>query len=48
MIVNDGGAQISDNGGSTWSSLNNQPTAQFYRHYRQSFSLSNICSATRQ
>jgi len=31
IVANDGGAQISDNGGSTWSSLNNQPTAQFYR-----------------
>ena len=32
MIVgNDGGAQISENGGSNWSTLNNQPTAQFYR-----------------
>lgn len=32
MIVgNDGGAQISENGGTTWSTLNNQPTAQFYR-----------------
>ncbi|MDQ3142435.1 MAG: glycosyl hydrolase, partial [Bacteroidota bacterium] len=29
--ANDGGAQISDNGGQTWSTLNNQPTAQFYR-----------------
>jgi photosystem II stability/assembly factor-like uncharacterized protein len=28
---NDGGANISFNGGRTWSSENNQPTAQFYR-----------------
>ena len=28
---NDGGANISSNGGRTWSSENNQPTAQFYR-----------------
>jgi photosystem II stability/assembly factor-like uncharacterized protein len=29
--ANDGGANISINGGRTWSSENNQPTAQFYR-----------------
>ena len=28
---NDGGANVSFNGGRTWSSLMNQPTAQFYR-----------------
>jgi photosystem II stability/assembly factor-like uncharacterized protein len=28
---NDGGANVSFNGGATWSSQNNQPTAQFYR-----------------
>ncbi len=28
---NDGGAQVSFNGGYTWSSIYNQPTAQFYR-----------------
>ncbi len=28
---NDGGANISTNGGRTWSSEDNQPTAQFYR-----------------
>ena len=28
---NDGGANISTNGGRTWSTENNQPTAQFYR-----------------
>jgi photosystem II stability/assembly factor-like uncharacterized protein len=28
---NDGGANITTNGGRTWSSENNQPTAQFYR-----------------
>jgi len=31
IISNDGGAAISFNGGKTWSSQNNQPTAQFYR-----------------
>jgi photosystem II stability/assembly factor-like uncharacterized protein len=30
---NDGGANVSNNGGKTWSSINNQPTAQFYRVY---------------
>ena len=28
---NDGGACVSCNGGQTWSSIYNQPTAQFYR-----------------
>jgi photosystem II stability/assembly factor-like uncharacterized protein len=28
---NDGGANVSFNGGATWSSILNQPTAQFYR-----------------
>ena len=28
---NDGGANVSFNGGATWSSIMNQPTAQFYR-----------------
>ena len=28
---NDGGANVSANGGRTWSSIMNQPTAQFYR-----------------
>ncbi len=28
---NDGGATVSTNGGRTWSSLHNQPTAQFYK-----------------
>jgi len=28
---NDGGATITFDGGETWSSINNQPTAQFYR-----------------
>jgi len=31
IIADDGGAQISYNGGSTWSTYYNQPTAQFYR-----------------
>jgi photosystem II stability/assembly factor-like uncharacterized protein len=28
---NDGGANVSTNGGRTWSTIDNQPTAQFYR-----------------
>ncbi len=28
---NDGGAHVSYNGGKSWSTINNQPTAQFYR-----------------
>ena len=28
---NDGGANVSSNGGQTWSTQDNQPTAQFYR-----------------
>ncbi len=28
---NDGGANITSNGGRTWSTIDNQPTAQFYR-----------------
>jgi len=31
IIGDDGGAQISFDGGESWSSYNNQPTAQFYR-----------------
>ncbi|HSM04180.1 MAG TPA: hypothetical protein VK858_06150 [Longimicrobiales bacterium] len=32
MIVgNDGGAQVSLNGGRSWSTMHNQPTAEFYR-----------------
>ncbi|MBK7305160.1 MAG: glycosyl hydrolase [Saprospiraceae bacterium] len=31
IVGNDGGAQISMNSGSNWSSVQNQPTAQFYR-----------------
>ena len=31
IIGDDGGAQVSLNGGSDWSSMMNQPTAQFYR-----------------
>jgi photosystem II stability/assembly factor-like uncharacterized protein len=31
ILGNDGGATISFNGGKTWSTQNNQPTAQFYR-----------------
>ncbi|MDH4047371.1 MAG: glycosyl hydrolase [Gammaproteobacteria bacterium] len=29
--ANDGGANVSDDGGATWSTQSNQPTAQFYR-----------------
>ena len=31
IIADDGGAQVSYNGGETWSTYMNQPTAQFYR-----------------
>jgi len=31
ILADDGGAQISYNGGGDWSSLDNQPTAQIYR-----------------
>jgi photosystem II stability/assembly factor-like uncharacterized protein len=31
ILGDDGGAEISFNGGQTWSTLMNQPTAQFYR-----------------
>tara|TARA_B100000768_G_scaffold174079_1_gene183973 strand:- start:2310 stop:5441 length:3132 start_codon:yes stop_codon:yes gene_type:complete len=31
IIADDGGAQVSYDGGSSWSSYMNQPTAQFYR-----------------
>jgi len=31
IIADDGGAQVSYDGGSTWSTYYNQPTAQFYR-----------------
>lgn len=31
IIADDGGAQVSFNGGDTWSTYYNQPTAQFYR-----------------
>jgi photosystem II stability/assembly factor-like uncharacterized protein len=31
ILGNDGGATITFNGGRSWSSLDNQPTAQFYR-----------------
>ena len=31
IIADDGGAQISNDGGSNWSTYHNQPTAQFYR-----------------
>ncbi|AKQ47002.1 glycosyl hydrolase [Rufibacter radiotolerans] len=31
VVANDGGAAVSFNGGKTWSTQDNQPTAQFYR-----------------
>jgi len=31
IVANDGGAQISFDGGNNWSTMDNQPTAQFYR-----------------
>lgn len=31
LIADDGGGQMTYNGGSTWSTYENQPTAQFYR-----------------
>jgi len=31
VLANDGGACVTFNGGQSWSSQNNQPTAQFYR-----------------
>lgn len=31
IIADDGGAQVSEDGGTTWSSMMNQPTSQFYR-----------------
>ncbi len=31
IIADDGGAQVSKNGGTTWSTYMNQPTSQFYR-----------------
>ena len=31
IIADDGGAQVTYDGGATWSTYNNQPTAQFYR-----------------
>lgn len=31
ILGDDGGAEITYNGGNSWSTLNNQPTAQFYR-----------------
>jgi len=30
-IADDGGAQVTTNGGESWSTMRNQPTAQFYR-----------------
>ena len=30
-IADDGGAQISNDGGDNWPNISNQPTAQFYR-----------------
>jgi photosystem II stability/assembly factor-like uncharacterized protein len=33
ILADDGGAQVTTDGGESWSSLNNQPTAQFYRAF---------------
>jgi len=31
IVADDGGAQVSFDGGTNWSNYNNQPTAQIYR-----------------
>ncbi|MDX1673337.1 MAG: hypothetical protein R3314_00945, partial [Longimicrobiales bacterium] len=31
VVANDGGAQVTLNGGDSWSTMNNQPTAEMYR-----------------
>ena len=31
VIADDGGAQVSNDGGENWTTYFNQPTAQFYR-----------------
>ena len=31
IIADDGGAQVSTDGGDSWTTYHNQPTAQFYR-----------------
>lgn len=31
IVANDGGAQVSHTGGRSWSTMHNQPTAEFYR-----------------
>jgi len=31
ILADDGGAQVTTDGGESWSTMNNQPTAQFYR-----------------
>src|SRR4029078_10127889 len=38
IVADDGGAQISFDGGENWSSMNNQPTAQIYRGTNDNFS----------
>ena len=44
--ANDGGASVSLDGGETWSTQDNQPTAQFYRRRRQPFSVLGLrCAA---
>ena len=35
IIGDDGGAQISFDGGENWSTYHNQPTAQYYRVVQQ-------------
>ncbi|MBI1305586.1 MAG: glycosyl hydrolase [Bacteroidetes bacterium] len=37
IVANDGGAQVSYNGGLSWSSYHNQPTEQFYRVVTDNF-----------
>ena len=47
--VNDGGASISIDGGKTWTTQNNQPTAQFYHvAVDNAFPLSHLWRATGQ
>ena len=47
--ANDGGASISNDGGKTWTTLNNQPTAQFYHvAVDNAFPVSHLRRATGQ
>ncbi len=48
IIGDDGGAQVTYDGGETWSTYYNQPTSQFYRVTTDNaFSVSNLCSTAR-